>query len=593
VKPCGRLADSRSCSENGDGRDYVSLGYKVAISRTGVVDPAGALNAVPTQAMDRLKSFFDAAANGFTAVSGRSIIAVAAVVLSMRIVVTIIRKKLGGKSLPPGPRPLPIIGNVFDFPSGLESPHWAKHHAQYGPISCVKALGQTIIIVNDATIASELLEKRSSIYSDRPRFIFGGEMCGFSGGLTLLQTGEKFKTTRKRMHGYIGSRMAASRFAELEEIETHRFLLHLLNAPEDFFNHIRMTAGAIILKISHGYTINRDGTDAFVTLAQETLDAFSISLTGPWAVDVLPFLKHFPSWLPGMGLKNLAKKWKRLADAIVKKPQAFVRLEMATGDAKESFASTELKKGVKDAADEFDLMWAATSLYGGGADTTVSAVATFFLGILLHPRVQKRAQEEIDSVIGDDRLPLLSDRPNLPYLEAVAKEALRWNSVVPMGVPHVSSKDDTFNGYFIPKGAIVMPNIWHMCHDPTVYHDPFEFKPERFLGIDDRAPERDPRDLAFGFGRRICPGKELADPSLFLSVAMTLAVFDITKSKDAKGCEVEPRYEYTPGVISHPKEFKCSITPRSEKAIALVHSVQHEHPFEPSDSDKLANLSWE
>ncbi len=154
------------------------------------------------------------------------------------------------------------------------------------------------------------------------------------------------------------------------------------------------------------------------------------------------------------------------------------------------------------------------------------------------------------------------------------------------GVPHVSSEDDAFNKYFIPKGAIVMPNIWcvilvlevftsltfytliprHMCHDPTVYHDPFEFKPERFLGIDGRAPERDPRDLAFGFGRRyvekssslvhlsmsgrICPGKELADPSLFLSVAMTLAVFDITKSKDAKGCEVEPRYEYTPGVIS-------------------------------------------
>ncbi len=131
-----------------------------------------------------------------------------------------------------------------------------------------------------------------------------------------------------------------------------------------------------------------------------------------------------------------------------------------------------------------------------------------------------------------------------------------------------------------------MPNIWcvilvlevftsltfytliprHMCHDPTVYHDPFEFKPERFLGMTVVLQRGILEILAFGFGRRyvekssslvhlsmsgrICPGKELADPSLFLSVAMTLAVFDITKSKDAKGCEVEPRYEYTPGVIS-------------------------------------------
>ncbi|KLO08559.1 cytochrome P450 [Schizopora paradoxa] len=539
--------------------------------------------------MDSLKGLLD---DGLTIAGQHPIATLAAIGLSLKIGVDVVQKGRRGR-LPPGPPSLPIIGNVLDFPTGLEAPHWAKHHAKYGPISSVNALGQTIIIVNDAKIASELLEKRSAVYSDRPHFVFGGDMCGFDGALTLLQTGENFKTTRKRMHGYIGSRAAVARFAELEEIETHRFLLHVLDKPDDFFQHIRTTAGAIILKISHGYVIKRDGKDAFVDLAHQVLDAFSVSLGSPWAVDILPSLKYLPSWLPGMGFKKLAHEYKKLSDALVKRPQAFIKHEMATGEARESFALTELRKGVKDAGDEHSLMWAASSLYGGGADTTVSAVSTFFLGVLLHPRVQKRAQEEIDSVIGNDRLPLLSDRPNLPYLEAVTKESLRWNSVVPMGVAHVSSKDDTYNGYFLPKGSIVMPNVWHMCHDPTVYHDPFEFKPERFLGTEGRAPEPDPSDLAFGFGRRICPGKDLADPSLFLSVAMTLAVFNINKAKDASGTEIEPLYEYTPGLISHPKEFKCSITPRSEKAVALIRSVEIEHPFEPSDSDKLANLSWE
>lgn len=150
-----------------------------------------------------------------------------------------------------------------------------------------------------------------------------------------------------------------------------------------------------------------------------------------------------------------------------------------------------------------------------------------------------------------------------------------------------------------------------MFHDPQHYHDPYKFKPERFLGVDGRAPEQDPRALAFGFGRRICPGKDLADPSVFLSVAMTLAVFDISKFKDEQGNVVEPVYEYTPGIIrhdptvslpvicfvlisfvsvacSHPKPFKCSITPRSAKHADFIRALEKELPKDTSDADKLA-----
>jgi len=212
--------------------------------------------------------------------------------------------------------------------------------------------------------------------------------------------------------------------------------------------------------------------------------------------------------------------------------------------------------------------------------------------MLLYPDVLRRAQAEIDAVIGSDRLPTFEDRPNLPYVDAVLKESLRWHNVLPIDVPHVSTLDDNYRGYHIPSGSLVLVNIWQLTHDPENYHDPMDFKPERFLGVDGRALEPDPRTLVFGFGRRICPGKELIDASVFIWIAMSIAVFDIRKAKDEFGREIEPRVEFSSGVISHPKEFPYSITPRSAKAAALIQAVEDEHPFETSDAQKLDGLRW-
>jgi cytochrome P450 len=99
-------------------------------------------------------------------------------------------------------------------------------------------------------------------------------------------------------------------------------------------------------------------------------------------------------------------------------------------------------------------------LYSGGADTTVSSLMTFFLAMILFPEVQKKAQEEIDRVIGNTRLPVSSDKEKLPYIEAVLKETHRWHPVGPMAIPHTSNKEDEIMGYRIPKGALLMPNTW-------------------------------------------------------------------------------------------------------------------------------------
>lgn len=156
-------------------------------------------------------------------------------------------------------------------------------------------------------------------------------------------------------------------------------------------------------------------------------------------------------------------------------------------------------KNAPDPAEEYIIKWSTVAIYGGGADTTVSATFGFFLLMMQHPEVQRAAQEELDSVVGLDRLPSFDDRPNLPYINALVKELLRFAPVVPMGLPHVGLEDHVYNGYHIPKGAILLANIWNFHHDPTLYKDPNEFRPERFLG---EKPELDTHSTVFGFGRR-------------------------------------------------------------------------------------------
>lgn len=91
--------------------------------------------------------------------------------------------------------------------------------------------------------------------------------------------------------------------------------------------------------------------------------------------------------------------------------------------------------------------------------------------MVVYPEVQRKAQMEIDQVIGTDRLPGFQDRQNLPYIDAMVKEVLRWHPVAPMGLPHMTTEDDIYKGYLIPKGAYLLPNIWYEFkrHFPTIF----------------------------------------------------------------------------------------------------------------------------
>ncbi|EJC99756.1 cytochrome P450 [Fomitiporia mediterranea MF3/22] len=160
--------------------------------------------------------------------------------------------------------------------------------------------------------------------------------------------------------------------------------------------------------------------------------------------------------------------------------------------------------------------------------------------MLLQPHIAKKAQVELDKVIGNKRLPALQDRDALPYIDCIMKECLRWRPPAPLGLPHRATQSGELKGRHIPKGSVVIANIWHMTHSERNYSHPDDFDPDRFMGVH---PEMEPSAAVFGFGRRICPGRVFAEASLWLVIANILAVFDISPAADDQGNEILPQVD--------------------------------------------------
>ncbi|PPR03045.1 hypothetical protein CVT24_012433 [Panaeolus cyanescens] len=455
---------------------------------------------------------------------------------------------------PPGPRPWPIIGNLFDMPASQEWLTFAKWGQTWGDIVSASVFNQRIVILNSAQAAIEILDKKSNTYSNRPIM----HMCDLGGWsnwfVTLQPHTDRFRNFRRLFYQTIGSGAAMTGFHPMEEDEARKFVRRILAEPETLFDHVRRTAGAVILRITYGYSI-LEKDDPLVKLADAAMNQFSIGTApGGYWVNTIPALKYIPEWFPGAGFKRIAKAWKKTTYDMAEMPHQFVKKQMATGEAEPSYMSrllSEARDLELTAEQSYNIKWSAASMYGGGADTIVATNTSFFLAMLLYPEVMHKAQAELDSVIGYDRLPALSDRDKLPYTNALVLEALRWHAVTPTGVAHTSSKDDVHAGYFIPRGSIIIPNVWRMLHDERVYSDPFKFNPNRFLGLN---PEPSPTNVCFGFGRRICPGRVLAEASVFITCATTLATCNIEKwhLQDGDGKTImdpDRVHEQTTGIV--------------------------------------------
>jgi cytochrome P450 len=165
--------------------------------------------------------------------------------------------------------------------------------------------------------------------------------------------------------------------------------------------------------------------------------------------------------------------------------------------------------------------------------------------MIAHPEIQKRAQDELDAVVGRSRPPTFADAPNLPFIQALVKETLRWRPAIPLGIPHATIEDDWYEGKFIPKGTICITNVWQCHRDPATFgDDAAKFNPERFLDgtgkvISGPREARYDGHRSYGFGKRECLAKHVANDMLFISMATVLWATRLERPRDESGKEPE------------------------------------------------------
>ncbi|KAI0350845.1 O-methylsterigmatocystin oxidoreductase [Trametes cingulata] len=483
--------------------------------------------------------------------------------------------------LPPGPKRLPLLGSVFSMPTKRLGPALRDLSKQFGSdLIYFDLLGQPLIVINSYQAAVDILEGRSANTSDRPRSVMA-ELTSYSSWEFAIQGyTQAWRQRRRAFHGFFQAN-AVPAYRPVHLRSCRRFLQRLLEKPEDYLRLARHIFTSTIMEIVYGVIV-AESNDRLVATAERASEIFSeVIVPGRYLVELLPSLNYLPAWFPGAKFKRDAAVWAKDVLAVRDIPYDASTDAAAKGDARPSMLTSLLESAAarsgEVSAEEDDLIRDVAAItYLTGADTTFYTTRIFFLAMAQFPEAQKKAQAELDAVVGPDRLPDFSDRDSLPYVNALIKEVFRWHSIVPLGIWHRAIEEDEYKGYRIPAGCVLVPNAWAMSQDEEEFPEPERFMPERYLKPDGelnpdvRAPQR----FQFGFGRRICPGRYFADEAVFATVASLLHVFNIEPPLDDAGkpVPVKPRIELDL-FLSYPDPFECRIVPRSPKAEALIRSA--------------------
>ncbi|CEL54925.1 O-methylsterigmatocystin oxidoreductase OS=Aspergillus flavus GN=ordA PE=3 SV=2 [Rhizoctonia solani AG-1 IB] len=463
---------------------------------------------------------------------------------------------------PPSLRPLPIIGHSLWLASGLAHLDFMKIGEQLkSDIIFLNVFGQHMVVLNSSKAASDLLEKRSSIYSDRlcPPFGKDPNLFNLSANLSMLGYNDTWRRHRRMLNKWLNVR-AVIQFDSLLEHQAALLLKRLLvqtlhpkpfeTIADEFF----FATGSTMLKL--------------VPL---------VLLASGFAVNIFPFLSYVPGWLPGTGWKRTAREWREHKEKTYRLLYKWTKSQVAAGIAEPSVLSflmqdEELTAGLTPEEKELNLTELSIALYGGGTETTSGTLMKFIAAMVINPDVQAKAQKEIDSIVGPDTFPRMSDRDRLPYVRNLISEVLRWHTVSPVGVPHVCSQNDIYRGYNIEKGTVVIGNAWAMSRDKAVYEDPELFNPDRFLNSDV------PYLAAFGWGRRICPGLHFAESMLFIMITSLLSTFTFYRKKDAGGREIIPQLKgapHSPSFTLKPFEFEFKVRSETHRNPVMGSNMTH------------------
>ncbi|KAH0828054.1 cytochrome P450, partial [Lanmaoa asiatica] len=408
-----------------------------------------------------------------------------------------------------------------------------------GGIIYTRLLTQDIIVINSDKVAQDLLDRRSQNYSSRPASLIPmNELFGTEFSSIFLPYGDRWRLHRRFFHQAFHLNAAPS-FRPIQLRKSHDLIMRVASKPHDFPAHLKVLSTSTIMSLVYDY--DASGVDDPIVTHVERATNIAVKEMRPEVTALIaafPLLKYLPSWFPGASFKRSALISRKSIAEWVEAPFEYVKKNMVSGTAAPSMVSDALLR-IRDRADT-----EAEAAYLEKA--TYSTLMIFILAMVLYPDVQAQAQAEIDTVIGGglQRLPHWEDRSSLPYVEAVIKETLRWHPAVPLGIPHATVDDDIYKGYYIPRGSPSLFGTWvkssinfqpahpstgltffprAISRDPIKFPEPEKFKPERFL--QENSHSVDELSFAFGFGRRVCVGRHVADASLWISIVSLLAVF--------------------------------------------------------------------
>ncbi|KAG2015054.1 cytochrome P450 [Coprinopsis cinerea AmutBmut pab1-1] len=497
------------------------------------------------------------------------------------------RKRTKGFPLPPSRKGWPVIGNVLDLP-GIIGTEWEAYE-QWGKelgsdMIYINGVAKSIVVLNSRELAVDLFEKQSSIFSSRETLRML-DLMGWDWALPFLPYGEPWRSRRRLFHQYLrpsDKKMHAERAIDFLK----PMLNSLLSEPTQIQHRAKQAISGIMFSLAYGIDITKETKYEDICEAAIRPVVYA-SFPGRYLVEFIPQLNRVPAWMPGAGFQKDAAKWRALQDVFKIAPFQETVKRSKEDDHVSSFVSLALSDLPNDQTRATEhrirVRDAAAMVYAAGSETTNSVLEFLFYALLSRPEVQKKAQRELDDVLMETtqdggvriRLPDIEDFGDMPYINAIVKEALRWQPVMPVGVPHLSTADHIYKGYFIPKSTIVIGNAWAMLRDPRVYDDPETFKPERFLKADGSLnPDvPDPHNVAFGFGRRLCPGKHIGSNSITFVVSSVLLLFDVYKEVDDSGKEIMPEMEVISGLARGLKPFKCVLKPRSGVTKSFLESL--------------------
>ncbi|KZP01836.1 cytochrome P450 [Calocera viscosa TUFC12733] len=480
------------------------------------------------------------------------------------LTVLVLYRVLRPSRLPRGPPGLPVLGNVLDIPPKglfLKLDEWKRTH---GDVFTLKAPGQKIVVLASAKSAADVLDKMSAPTSGRPRYIMMNEIM--AGNLTIagISANDRWKRCRRIIHEGFNMR-AVDAYAQLQEEESGRLCRYLLQNPGCNLYPVleRTSCGAILRALydAPSLFVSPKGEEKVHKLAQQ-MDAFmKAAMPLAYLVEMFPAMRHLPRWLAPF--KAYGEDFFKETNAYLEKWYQEGCKSKEEGGKSKGFVVASEETRAQFGVTAQEAAWVSATIYAAATETSAAVVQAFCMAMLLYPEVQKKAKAEIDAVLGS-HCPTLSDKASMPYVQAIVKETLRWRPPLSSGV-----QDVDYGDYTIPKGTIVIGSIWSINHDALTFGDPSVFRPERFLAPDEKTqsrplPNYHDDDIAYGHGRRLCPGRHFANNMLFLEIAYLLWAFDIVHAKDGKGRDIDmPNLQFVDrGLTCRPADFPCTFKPR-------------------------------